>query len=105
MDGWRCLDTLAESLLAAPAVPAGLARAAHDVGVRARIQVLIKCGQARNAHWAALGPGWTPLLAKLDAVELQAEWSRASATWWPKSAANLHPPSVGRWGLNAFWSC
>jgi very-short-patch-repair endonuclease len=86
MDGWRCLDTLAESLLAAPAVPAGLARAAHDAGVRARIQVLVKCGQARNAHWAALGPGWTPLLAKLDAVELQAEWSRASATWWPKSA-------------------
>ncbi|MFO0520472.1 MAG: DUF4011 domain-containing protein [bacterium] len=85
MDGWRTLDLLADLLLAAPKVPVGLARAAHDAGARARIQVLAKCGQARNVHWDALGPGWTPLLAKLNAVELQAEWSQASATWWPKS--------------------
>jgi very-short-patch-repair endonuclease len=86
MDGWRCLDQLADLLLAAPTVPAGLARAAHDARARARIQVLARCGRARNAHWQAIGPGWTPLLAKLNAIELQAEWSQASATWWPKSA-------------------
>ena len=86
MDGWHCLDQLADRLLAAPTVPAGLARAAHDPGARARLQVLARCGQARNAHWDALGTGWTPLLAKLDAVDLQAEWAQASATWWPKSA-------------------
>lgn len=86
LDEWRNLDLLADRLLAAPKVPVGLARAAHDAGARARVQVLVRCGQARNAQWSAIGPGWTPLLARLDAVELQAEWSRASATWWPKSA-------------------
>ncbi len=86
MDGWRAINALADALLDAHTVPAGVARAAHEPEMRARLQVLARHGQARNAHWDALGPGWDAGLARQDAATLQVEWSAASTSWWPKSA-------------------
>jgi len=79
------LDELADLLLAAPGVPTGLARQAHDAPTRARLQALARHGAARNAAWLRLGDGWSATLAKLDAVALLGEWSLATSTWWPKS--------------------
>lgn len=85
MDGYAALDRLMDRLLAAPNVPQGLARAAHDATVRARIQSLARHGAARTGHWARLGEGWTPALAQVNATELKGEWAQAAASWWPKS--------------------
>ena len=81
---YASLDQLADILLAAPKVPMGLARQAHDANVRVRIHSLAKHGLARNAHWERVGPGWNMQLAKLNAAELQVQWSQASSTWRPK---------------------
>jgi very-short-patch-repair endonuclease len=85
LEAYSALDQLVDILLAAPKVPVGLARLAHDTGARARVHTLAKHGLARNEHWQRIGPGWNPQLAKLNATELQAEWSQATSTWWPKS--------------------
>lgn len=85
LEGYAALDQLADVLLAAPKVPEGLARQAHDTRVRAMVQSLAKHGAARSAHWEKTGPGWTPHLAKLNATDLKSQWSQAKLTWWPKS--------------------
>jgi very-short-patch-repair endonuclease len=85
LEGYAALDQLADVLLAAPKVPEGLARQAHDTRVRAMVQSLVKHGAARSAHWEKTGPGWTPQLAKLNATDLKSQWSQAKLTWWPKS--------------------
>ncbi len=85
LEAYASLDQLADVLLAAPRIPMGLARQAHDINVRARIHSLAKHGVARNGHWERVGPGWSLPLAKLNATELQAQWSQASTAWWPKS--------------------
>jgi hypothetical protein len=85
MQAYALLDQLADVLLLAPKVPMALARQAHDVSVRTRVHLLAKHGLARNGHWERVGPGWSAHLAKLNAVELQVEWSQALSTWWPKS--------------------
>ncbi|QNK66180.1 DUF3320 domain-containing protein [Variovorax sp. PAMC26660] len=85
MDGYANLDALADTLLAAPKVPASLARQAHDPSARARVQALVKHGAARAKHWASVGSGWTPQLAKLNGAELLASWSAAKASWWLKA--------------------
>lgn len=86
LDGYSRIDALADVLLAAPKVPSGLARQAHDPAARARLHALAKHGTARNGHWGRVGQGWTAQLAKLDGTELQAQWGQATSTWWPKSA-------------------
>ena len=86
LDTYAALDALADVLLAAPKVPTGLARQAHDPGARAQIRALAKHGIARQEHWARVGAGWKAHLAKLNAAELQAEWLRARSSWWPKSS-------------------
>ncbi|MBK9428006.1 MAG: DUF3320 domain-containing protein [Gammaproteobacteria bacterium] len=86
LEAYSALDQLADVLLTAPRVPAGLARQAHDPGARTRVAALARHGLARHAHWQRVGDGWTPQLAKLNATELQAAWSLASNSWWPKSA-------------------
>lgn len=86
LDGYSRIDALADALLAAPKVPSGLARQAHDPSARARLHALAKHGVARNGHWSRVGQGWTAQLAKLDGTELQAKWGQATSTWWPKSA-------------------
>ena len=86
LESYAALDQLADVLLAAPKVPEGLAKQAHDSGVRALVQSLTKHGVARNEHWERGGGGWSPQLAKLNATELRAQWSQAKTTWWPKSA-------------------
>ena len=85
MAGLAAMDRLADVLLAAPTVPVGLASQAHDTAVRARVQALVRHGRARDAHWARVGAGWTPQLAKFDAVDLRGQWNRAVSTWWPKT--------------------
>ncbi|WP_234409586.1 DUF3320 domain-containing protein [Ideonella sp. B508-1] len=85
LDAYASIDQLADVLLAAPKVPMGLARQAHDANVRARVHSLVKHGKLRSAHWDMVGPGWKHDLAKLNGTELKAEWSRAVTTWWPKS--------------------
>lgn len=85
LEGFESIDALADLLLAAPKVPIGLARQAHDAGARARVHALAKHGTERNAHWSRVGGGWKDQLAKLNATELQSEWSQAASTWWPKS--------------------
>ena len=85
LEGYAALDQLADVLLAAPKVPEGLARQAHDTRVRAMVQALAKHGAARCAHWEMTGLGWTPQLAKLNATDLKSQWSQAKLAWWPKS--------------------
>lgn len=85
LEGYAALDQLADVLLAAPKVPEGLARQAHDTRVRAMVQALAKHGAARSAHWEKTGLGWTPQLAKLNATDLKSQWSQAKLAWWPKS--------------------
>jgi hypothetical protein len=82
MEGFAHLDALADELLGAPKVPVSLARQAHDSGARARVNALVRHGTARAGHWARIGAGWTPTLAKLNGTELLAEWSAARAAWW-----------------------
>ena len=79
------LDELADVLLRAPGVPAGLAGQAHEPAARARVHALAQHGLARNRHWQQLSPGWTEQVATLDATELQAQWAQAQSGWWPKS--------------------
>ena len=85
LESFSRIDALADLLLAAPKVPSGLARQAHDPAARARVHSLAKHGADRNEHWNRVGPGWTAQLAKLNGVELQAQWTQASSAWWPKS--------------------
>ena len=82
MDTYGHLDVLADLLLSAPKVPANLARQAHDAGARARVNALVRHGTARTKHWAAVGDGWNPTLAKLNGTELLTAWSQAKASWF-----------------------
>ena len=79
------LDELAEVLLAAPGVPAGVARAAHDEAALARLSTLRRHGLARAGARDALGGGYRDDVAALDAQSLRADWTAAQHTWWPKS--------------------
>lgn len=85
MEAYAALDQLADVLLAAPKVPEGLAREAHDTRVRHMVQSLAKHGAARTAYWQKTGAGWAPQLAKLNATELKAQWVQAQSAWWPKN--------------------
>ncbi len=85
LEGYAAVDQLADVLLAAPKVPEGLARQAHDTRVRHMVQSLAKHGAARSVHWEKTGPGWTPQLVKLNAIDLKAQWMQAKSTWWPKT--------------------
>jgi very-short-patch-repair endonuclease len=79
------LDTLSDSLLAAPKVPAQLARQAHDSATRSRLSAMAKHGKERQAQWANVGPGWTPQLTKFNGMDLAAQWSQATNSWWLKA--------------------
>jgi very-short-patch-repair endonuclease len=79
------LDELAGLLLAAPAVPVGVARAAHDASARTRLSALRQHGLARAQAWDALAGAWRDDLSTLDARALRLEWSAAAQAWWPKS--------------------
>lgn len=85
LEALGALDHLADVLLAAPKVPASLAKQAHDSATRARVHTLIKHGRARQELWAMVGPGWSPSFAKLNGTELHGQWTAANNAWWPKS--------------------
>lgn len=78
------LDELADILLAAPRMPAGVARAAHDEAARARLATLARHGAARAAAWNTLGGAYRDDFASLDAGALRQEWAAAQQAWWPK---------------------
>jgi very-short-patch-repair endonuclease len=82
---YGAVDELAQALLGAPKVPAGLAKHASDDRTRLKVATLVSHGRARQRKWDEAGSGWSPQLAKFDAVELKAEWSQAANSWWPKS--------------------
>lgn len=84
LDGFTQLDALADVVMQAPKVPAGLARQAHDPVARARVRSIAQHGLARASHWADLAPAWKESLARLNATELQAQWSAALSAWWLK---------------------
>ncbi|MBB3181149.1 DUF3320 domain-containing protein [Variovorax sp. Sphag1AA] len=79
------LDNVADLLLAAPKVPVGLARQAHDSTVREKVQTLARHGEARRKSWEQAGTGWDEQLARLNGVQLRGEWAAAKSTWWPKN--------------------
>ena len=85
MERLVAIERLAEVLLGAPKVPAGLARQAHDATAQACVAALIQHGRAREEHWSRIGGGWTPQLARLNALELQGQWREAVNAWWPKA--------------------
>ena len=78
------LDELADVMLAAPRVPAGVARTAHDEAARSRLATLARHGAARSAAWNTLGGAYRDDFATLDAGALRQEWAAAQQTWWPK---------------------
>jgi len=85
LEAFAAVDALAEVLLAAPKVPVGFAKQAHDAATRARVTALVKHGRARQQQWSSMGPGWSPALAKLNATALKSEWTQAKNAWWPKA--------------------
>ncbi|MDB5869829.1 MAG: hypothetical protein JWP96_2161, partial [Polaromonas sp.] len=85
LQAYAALDQLADVLLLAPDVPAGLAGRAHDPEARARLHALAQHGLARSQHARQLGAGWTEQVATLNASELQAQWAQAQSDWWPKA--------------------
>ncbi len=85
LNTYAAIDLLLDVLMLAPKVPLGLARQAHEPAVRARVHSLVKHGKLRSSHWERIGPDWKQDLAKLNATELKAAWSGATASWWPKS--------------------
>ena len=79
------LDVLADVMLQAPKVPAGLAGHAHDEAARAELRLAAKFGAERQHHWARLAGGWEGELARQDAAQLRDRWVAARSAWWPKS--------------------
>jgi len=78
------LDELADLLLAAPRIPAGVLTAAHDETARARLALLSRHGAARAQAWDRLGGRYRDDLATLDAATLRQEWMLAQQSWQPK---------------------
>ncbi|MES2538429.1 MAG: DUF4011 domain-containing protein [Pseudomonadota bacterium] len=81
----EAVDGLAEVLLQAPAVPAGLAALAGDVAMRSALQRLREHGERRQAYWEGLSArGFVSAIAEADGEQLAQSWSLASLAWWPK---------------------
>ncbi|WP_338762276.1 DUF3320 domain-containing protein [Massilia sp. METH4] len=85
LDDLAVLDRLADLLLAAPRIPAGVAKAAHDDAALARLAALREHGVARNRAWETLAGCYAEAVTGLSAAELRREWVAAQAAWWPKS--------------------
>ena len=85
LNGFAALDALANVLMAAPRVPVGVAKAAHDESARAKLAFLREHGVARNQAWELLGKQYAEEAAGLNAAELKLEWAAALNSWWPKS--------------------
>ena len=85
MAALTAVDALADVLLGAPKLPAGLARRSSDPATQRLLRELATRARARTQQWAALGGAWRDDLARLDAAELRREWEGAAAKWWPSS--------------------
>lgn len=85
LNEFAALDVLADVLMAAPRVPVGVAKAAHDESARAKLALLREHGLARNKAWEPLGKQYAEEAARLNATELKFEWAAAQNSWWPKS--------------------
>lgn len=84
IDLYRAVDRLADVLLDAPRVPAGLARRGHDGAVLAQLQMMRKHGEQRQINWDVLSGQFKPELAKADGERLTEDWQLALLSWWPK---------------------
>jgi very-short-patch-repair endonuclease len=85
LNGLGKFDVLADVLSAAPSIPAGVARSAHDESTRNRLAALRQHGLARNLAWAPLSKHYVDDVVTLNASELKLQWAAATSTWWPKS--------------------
>ena len=85
LDQLMLADRLADVVLRAPTVPAGVARAAHDEEARAKLAVLRQRGMLRASIWTPLGQTYRDELASLNAGDLKLQWAQARTTWWPRS--------------------
>lgn len=85
LDGLGKFDMLADVLSAAPTVPVGVARVAHDESARNRLAALRQHGLARNQAWEPLSKRYVDDVATLNATQLKLQWAAATSTWWPKS--------------------
>jgi very-short-patch-repair endonuclease len=85
LNGLGKFDRLADVLSAAPTVPVGVARVAHDESARNRLAALRQHGLARNQAWEPLSKRYVDDVATLNATELKLQWAAATSTWWPKS--------------------
>ena len=79
------LDRLADILLKASAVPAGVARAATDEVARNHLKILRHHGLQREAAWKSFEGAYREEVANLNGPELEMQWGAANSTWWPKS--------------------
>lgn len=83
--GFAVFDRLADTLIRAPKVPVGIARAAHDETARNKLHLLRQHGLERQQAWDTLGGNYREDIAKLNAGELELQWAAAQITWWPRS--------------------
>ncbi|MGE0357290.1 MAG: DUF3320 domain-containing protein [Burkholderiales bacterium] len=77
------LDTLADVLVRATAVPPGLAARACDPATQGQLHQLRTHGERRRSLWTSFG-GYADTVASLSGAELMRQWLDARATWWPK---------------------
>lgn len=80
------IDELADIILEAPGIPAGLAAHAQEASAREHIRLLKKHGIERAKCWQQLEAGWKNQLSQLDASEEKSNWDEATSSWWLKSA-------------------
>ncbi|KXW57348.1 RecBCD enzyme subunit RecD [Ferrovum myxofaciens] len=83
--GFAAIDQLADTLIRAPKVSIGIARAAHDESARNKLHFLMQHGLERQQAWDSLGGNYREDIAKLNAGELELQWAAAQISWWPKS--------------------
>ena len=77
-------DSLADTLIRAPDVPAGVARTAHDEGARGLLRKLRDHGLRRQQAWDSLNGSYAETVTELNAADVGAHWQGAQATWWPR---------------------
>lgn len=82
---FTAFDALADVLIRAPAIPIGVAKAAHDESARSKLAFLRTHGLARLSAWNALGGAYREDVSTLSSAEISLQWAKAQSVWWPKS--------------------
>ncbi|MGA0100046.1 MAG: DUF3320 domain-containing protein, partial [Steroidobacteraceae bacterium] len=79
------LDELADVLLRATALPAGVVAAALDATASQHLQSLAGHGRAREKVWQALASDYKDSLQRVRANEVESQWLEACGAWWLKA--------------------